>query len=324
MSRFLITGGAGFIGSHLARALAADGARVRVLDDFSTGRRENLHGAGKNIEIVEGDVRERAAVREAMKGVECVLHEAAIASVPASIEDPVTTNDVNVTGTLHLLEAATEAGVRRFVFASSTAVYGDGPTLPVTEDAPPAPCSPYAASKLIGETYGFTFHRLHGLPFTALRYFNVYGPGQDEHSPYAAVIPLFIEKILGGERPVIFGDGRQSRDFIHVSDVVLANRLALEREEAVGRVFNVGRGDETDLNRLAASIAALVGSRIEPLYEAPRPGDIVHSRADIDRARKLLGFEPRTELIEGLRNTVEWYRETTRAGGEKALRDPSR
>ncbi|MFH1278754.1 MAG: SDR family oxidoreductase [Candidatus Eisenbacteria bacterium] len=322
MGRILITGGAGFIGSHVVRLLVTTGdSPLRVLDDFSTGRRENLAGLEKGVEVVEGDVRDERAVSEAMDGADAVIHLAAVASVPESIADPATTNAVNVGGTLNLLEGARKAGVRRFVFASSTAVYGEREKLPVSEEDPKEPLSPYAASKLIGEIYGFAYHRLHGLPFTALRYFNVFGSRQDENSPYAAVIPLFLGRIERGEAPVIFGDGKQSRDFIHVSDVAEANRLALERDEAVGRVFNIGRGEAIDLNRLAALIGRAAGREIPPRREAPRPGDIIRSRANIERARRELGFEPRTGLEEGLRETLAWYRREVAGRGKEALRD---
>lgn len=325
MKRILITGGAGFIGSHVVRRFAAGGASLlRVFDDFSTGRRENLAGWEKAVEIVEGDIRDRRAVAKAMKGTEAVVHLAAVASVPRSIADPTTTNDVNVGGTLNLLEEARKANVRRFVFASSTAVYGERTELPVSEEDPKEPISPYAASKWIGEIYGFAYHRLHGLPFTALRYFNVFGSRQEENSLYAAVIPLFLGRIERGEAPVIYGDGSQSRDFIHVSDVAEANRLALEKDEAIGRVFNIGRGEETDLNRLAALIGRAAGREIPPRYEAPREGDIFRSRADIGRARRRLGFEPRTDVEEGIRETLAWYRENAAGEGERTLGDRTR
>ena len=316
MGRYLITGGAGFIGSHLVKALAGKAEWVRVFDNFTTGRRENLEGLPPNVEIIEGDIRDREAVNRVMKDARYVLHQAALASVPESIEDPVTYEAVNVGGTLNLLIAAAEEKVARFVFASSTAVYGEAAGQPISEEDRPAPLSPYAVSKRVGELYGFTWHGLHRLPFVALRYFNVFGDGQDENSPYAAVIPIFIARILNGEKPVIYGDGTQSRDFIYVSDVVRANLLALEREEAPGEIFNVAGGKGYDLNDLALTLARLIGAPEETIHAEARPGDIVHSLAAIEKARRLLRFEPEIGFEEGLRRTVAWYR--TKTAGDPA------
>jgi len=315
MGHYLITGGAGFIGSHLARIIAGRGERVRILDDFSSGRRENLESIEGDLEVIEGDLRDRGTVRRAVAGIDFVLHHGARASVPQSIEDPAATNEVNVGGTLALLEEAHAAKVARFVFASSTAVYGNSVDEPKREEDRCRPLSPYAASKLAGEMYGFAFHAVHRFPFTALRYFNVYGPRQDENASYAAAIPIFIDRLLRGETPVIYGDGTQSRDFVYVEDVVRANLLALEREEAIGRVFNIARGESTDLNDLVRIIGEIVGRDPAPRHDEARPGEIRHSRAYIDRARKLLRFEPEKSLDEGLRETIAWYRSRFEACG---------
>ncbi|RPJ42802.1 MAG: NAD-dependent epimerase/dehydratase family protein, partial [Candidatus Latescibacterota bacterium] len=270
-------------------------------------------------------IRDLDAVRRAARGVDAILHHAAVVSVPLSVEDPVGTNEVNVGGTLHVLVAAREERARRVVFASSTAVYGDSPKHPKSETDPFLPLSPYAASKCVGEIYGALFHRSHAVPFVALRYFNVFGPGQDEHSPYAAAIPLLTRALLRGERPVIYGDGTQTRDFVFISDVVAANLRALDNEGAVGGVFNIARGVECDLNALAAALSRIVGTASEPRYAPPRAGDILRSLADTRRAREILGFEARVPLEEGLRLTVEWYRENrmsppTGEGGEDGNR----
>jgi len=321
MSRYLITGGAGFIGSHLVRAFARDAEWVRVLDDFSTGRMENLRGAGERVEIVRGDLRDLDTVRRAARGAEYVLHHAAVVSVPLSIADPIRTNDVNVGGTMNVLLAAREERAKRVVFASSTAVYGNSDRLPKREEDPCHPFSPYAATKRIGEVYGDLFHRLWDVPFVALRYFNVFGPGQDENSPYAAAIPLFIRALLRGETPVIYGDGRQTRDFVYIEDVIQANRLALHCPNAVGHVFNIANGIEIDLNHLVAVLGRLIGSLRKPRYAEPRPGDIHRSLADIRLAREVLGFAPAVGLEEGLLRTIEWYRE---ARSEEPARSPRR
>ncbi|MFH1679750.1 MAG: SDR family oxidoreductase [Candidatus Eisenbacteria bacterium] len=308
MSRYLITGGAGFIGSHLVRALAREAEWVRVLDDFSTGRMESLEGVGGRVEVVRGDLRDLDTVRRAARGAEYILHHGALVSVPLSVADPVRTNEVNVGGTLNVLVAAREENARRVVFASSTAVYGNSDRLPKREDHPSEPLSPYAASKRIGEVYGELFHRLHAVPFVALRYFNVFGPGQDEDSPYAAAIPLFIRAFLCGEAPVVYGDGSQTRDFIYISDVVDSNLLALHNAHAIGRIFNIASGKECDINQLVSLLGRLVGSSEKPRREDPRPGDIHRSLGDTRLAREVLGFEPRTGLEEGLIETVAWYR----------------
>ena len=301
--RYLVTGGAGFIGSHIALTLAAQGKRVRVFDDFSTGRIENLTGANgelADIEIMRGDLRDIDAVRAAAVGVEVIFHEAAIASVPRSLAEPALTLDVNVKGTLHTLEAARHAGVRRVVIASSSAVYGDTPTLPLREDLRPRPLSPYAAHKLTSEQLCEVYARLYGLETVALRYFNVFGPRQDPNSEYAAVIPRFVTRLRAGERPIIYGDGEQTRDFIHISDVVRANLLAATVADAVGGSFNIGAGERVSLNQLLRIASELLGAEAQPEYQPARAGDIRDSVADISLARRALGFAPQMSLRAGL------------------------
>ena len=309
MSLMLVTGGAGFIGSHLAGRLLELGHDVRVLDDLSTGRLENIASFRDGIEFVEADVRDLAAIRRSVEGVEVVFHEAALASVPRSIDDPVTSNAVNVTGTLNVLKAGLEAGVRRLVYASSSSVYGDSPELPKLEEMQPAPASPYAVGKLAGEHYCRVFSRLYGLSCVALRYFNVFGPRQDPASQYAAVVPIFVTSLLEGASPVIFGDGDQSRDFTFIENVVAANVLAAESDAAAGQVLNIACGETATVNALFDAIRGIVGSSTEPRHEGSRPGDIRHSFADISKARRLLGFSPSVGFAEGLERTVSWYRE---------------
>jgi nucleoside-diphosphate-sugar epimerase len=300
----LITGGAGFIGSHLAAALIGEGTRVRVLDDLSTGRRENLAGLAGDHELVEEDVRDRGAVRRAVRGVQAVFHLAAEVSVPRSVEDPGRCYGINTLGTVNLLEACREEGVERIVFSSSCAVYGDEPTLPKVEDMLPEPLSPYASSKVTGEHLMRIFSRLHGLHAVSLRYFNVYGPRQDPSSEYAAVIPKFVERMTRGAPPVVFGDGRQTRDFVFVEDVVRANLAAARTPEASGGVFNVGSGRSVDLLALIGELLAVLGRRAEPVFEAPRAGDVPRSSADVSRAARVLGWRAETNLREGLARTV--------------------
>ncbi len=298
--RYLVTGGAGFIGSHIARTLAAQGKRVRIFDDFSTGRAANVTGATGDIEIVRGDLRDAEAVRAAAEGVDVIFHEGAIASVPRSLAEPALTLDVNVKGTLHTLEAARHAGVRRVVIASSSAIYGDTPTLPLSEHMRPRPLSPYAAHKLTSEQLCEVYARLYGLETVALRYFNVFGPRQDPNSEYAAVIPRFVSRLRDGKRPVVYGDGEQSRDFIHISDVVRANLLAATTPDAAGGVFNVGAGERTSLNHLLHIASALLVTEMQPDYQPARAGDIRDSVADISLARQTLGFAPQMSLRDGL------------------------
>jgi UDP-glucose 4-epimerase len=308
MRTFLVTGGAGFIGSHIAAALVARGDRVRVLDNLSTGRLSNMDGFRQAVEFIEGDLLDSRTVAKAVAGVDCVFHEAALASVPLSVERPLEVHAAGATATLALLDAARRAGVRRVVYAASSAVYGDQPTASKREADLPAPISPYAAAKLAGELYCQAFTATYGLQTVALRYFNVYGPRQDPDSPYSAVIPLFITAMLAGRQPVVYGDGRQSRDFSFVDNVVQANLLAAEAPGAVGRVLNVANGRSVDLLALLDVLNRLLGTRLAPRFEPPRPGDVRESMADITLARKLLGYEPGVDFEEGLRRSIDYYR----------------
>jgi len=307
--RVLVTGGAGFIGSHLVRACLDAGEDVRVFDDMSSGKAENLSEVAGEIELVRGSVVDLPALERAALGCEVVYHQAAIASVPQSVDDPVGTHDVNATGTLHALEAARRAGSRRFVLASSTAVYGDGPQLPKREDMPCDPRSPYALQKLLGELYCEQYARLFGFEAVALRYFNVFGPRQDPSSMYAGVIPRFVAALRAGERPRIFGDGLQSRDFVYVADVVAANRACANAPAALaGKTINVGRGVQTTLLELLQRIGDALGRPVpEPSFEPARAGDVRDSQADVSRAEQWLGFRARVPLDEALRETVRWY-----------------
>jgi len=304
----LVTGGAGFIGSNLVRALVARGEGVRVLDDFSSGLRENLEEIRRDIDLVEGDVRDPEACRRACKGAEVVFHEAAIASVPRSIEDPRTSFAVNALGTFNLLAAARDAGARRFVYAASAAAYGTSEAVPKVETMPPEPASPYAADKVAGELYSSMFWRAFGLETISLRYFNVFGPRQDPSNPYAGVIAAFASTMLRGRPPVIFGDGRQSRDFVFVDDIIKANLLAAGAPTVHGEVVNIGTGRSTDLRTMAAAFNRVLGTDFEPIYDAPRPGDVKRSLADVAAARRLLGYKPEVSFEEGLRQTIDWYR----------------
>ncbi|HWQ12716.1 MAG TPA: SDR family oxidoreductase [Roseiflexaceae bacterium] len=309
MDRYLVTGGAGFIGSHIVEALVREGKRVRVFDNFFSGRRENLVHVLDDIELMEGDLRDLEAVRRACAGAAVVFHQGAIPSVQRSIEDPLTSNAANVDGTLNVLIAARDAGARRVVLASSSSVYGDSPTLPKVESMPPDPRSPYAVSKLAAECYALAWTASYGLPAIALRYFNVFGPRQDPRSDYAAVIPRFVTRMLRGEPPVIYGDGLQSRDFTYVADVVAANLLAAEAPPAVSGAFNVACGGRHTLLDLVAALNSLLGTQLAPVHAPPRPGEVRHSQADITRARQALGFAPRYTLLEGLERTVAHFRE---------------
>jgi UDP-N-acetylglucosamine/UDP-N-acetyl-alpha-D-glucosaminouronate 4-epimerase len=310
MKTYLVTGGAGFIGSHLAEELVRRGEKVRVLDSFITGKRENLAPFRSFIELIEGDIRDLDTCRRALRGVDYVLHQAALTSVPRSISDPLLNHDVNINGTVNILLASNEAKVKRFVFASSAAVYGGSQASPLKEGTEGVPLSPYALSKIAGEMYCQLFYQLYGLETVCLRYFNVFGPRQDPFSAYASVIPLFISKILSEERPQIFGDGEQSRDFVFVTDAVEANLRAVEApDEAIGEVFNVACGERTTINTLVREISELTSVPVMPLYTDPRPGDILHSFADIGKARNVLRFEPQVGLRLGLRKTTQWYRE---------------
>ncbi|MDP9242948.1 MAG: NAD-dependent epimerase/dehydratase family protein [Actinomycetota bacterium] len=305
----LVTGGAGFIGSNLALELLARGARVRVFDDLSTGRRSNLDAVSGEVELVEGDVRDPSGLEAAMRGVTTVFHEAAIPSVFRSVGDPRSSHDANATGTLNVLIAARDAEVERVVYASSSSVYGDADVLPVHEELPTRPLSPYGVSKLAGERYLGAFAATYGMAAVSLRYFNVFGPRQNPDAEYAAVVPRFIARTMDEEPVRIFGDGEQSRDFTFVGDVVGANLAAAEApEEAWGRAFNVAYGDRHSVNELLSTIQELVpGEHPEPEREPPRPGDIRDSQADISLARDVLGYEPRSSFAEGLSKTVAWF-----------------
>jgi UDP-glucose 4-epimerase len=307
MARYLITGGAGFIGSNLAHALVARGESVRILDNFSTGRAGNLAGIEEQVEIVRGDLRDPDAVSHAVRGVEIVLHQAALNSNPRSIKEPEPTNAVNVGGTLCLLEAARRSGVRRVVYASSSSVYGESPVLPKTEDLPVMPMAPYGVSKLAAELYCRVFTRVYGLETISLRYFNVFGPRQLPDSEYAAVIPRFLRCMLAGQRPVIFGDGEQSRDFTPVANVVAANLCAAEAAQGIGGAFNVACGQASTLNQVAAWLNEALGTDLPPLHEPPRPADVRHSYASIRQAEELLGYRPRLTVREGLAEAVAWF-----------------
>ncbi len=304
----VVTGGAGFIGSNLVHALLARGDRVRVLDDLSTGRAVNLDDVRRDVELVDGDVRDADAVARAIEGTALVFHQAAIPSVARSVADPVATNDVNVTGTLNVLVSARDAEVERVVYASSAAVYGNADTLPLHEGMPTRPASPYGVSKLAGERYLEAFTRTDGLPTVALRYLNVFGPRQNPRSEYAAAIPRFISCTVGADAPTIFGDGEQARDFVFVDDVVHANLLAAEAiEPAWGRAFNIGRGERRTVNELLDAIRTLVpGEHPTPVNAPPRAGEIRDSWSDISAAREVLGYEPAVAFEEGLRRTIEW------------------
>jgi nucleoside-diphosphate-sugar epimerase len=305
--RYLVTGGAGFIGSHLVENLVKQGHDVRVLDNFLTGKRENIVEFLEEIDLIEGDIRDLETCRQALEGVDFVLHQAALPSVPRSIEDPLLTNEINIGGTLNLLLASKEKKVRKFVFASSSSVYGDDEILPKKEGSEGVPLSPYAVTKLVGEKYCQVFSLAFGLSTISLRYFNIYGPRQDPFSQYAAVIPLFITKIIQGERPVIFGDGEQSRDFTYVANIVAANRLAIEAPETSGEIINVACGDKTTVNQLYETIKKILQKDLAPIFEDPRPGDIRHSFADIAKARELLKYKPKISLTGGLQETIRWY-----------------
>ena len=310
MRNSLVTGGAGFIGSHLAEALLARGDKVRVLDNFSSGKEENLVHILDRVELVRGDLLDEAVLKKAVEGMDYVFHEAAFVSVPQSLEEPDRCFEINVTGTNRLLSLAREAGVKRVVLASSAAVYGENPTIPLSETINPQPLSPYAASKHIGEIYAHLFTAQLGLDVSALRYFNVYGPRQNPASDYAAVVPIFIKKLIEEEQPVIYGDGLQSRDFIFVGDVVQANMLAAETNQAQGRVINICSGQETDLINLIDHLSEIFNREIQPVYQDPREGDIYRSLGDPTLAQELLRFKPVASLADGLKKTVAWMRKS--------------
>jgi UDP-N-acetylglucosamine/UDP-N-acetylgalactosamine 4-epimerase len=314
--KVLVTGGAGFIGSHLIEGLLQRGYNVRVLDNFSTGKRQNLIGlgngkscAGTDFELIEGDIRDRETVCKAMDGMGSVLHQAALGSVPRSVADPVTTHQVNVDGMLNVLLAARDFHAQRVVYASSSSVYGDSTHLPKREGEEGLPLSPYALSKQINESYGNLFMQLYGLETIGLRYFNVCGPRQDPQSEYAAVIPRFISALLSGQAPVVYGTGHQSRDFTYVKDVVRANIYALEAPANIcGSAYNIGRGDKTSLIELLQTLQEILNTKIEPRFEPPRPGDVMHSTADVTLTSGTLGFQAQHDLRNGLEQSIDWYR----------------
>ncbi|HEY4232255.1 MAG TPA: SDR family oxidoreductase [Lacipirellulaceae bacterium] len=310
MAKYLVTGGAGFIGSHIVTALVERGDSVRVFDNLSTGRRANLdHVCGK-FDFVEGDLVNRREVEKALDGIEVVFHQAALASVPRSVAQPLDTNAVCVTGTVNVLDVARLAGVRRVVYAGSSSIYGDRTAAAAKHETDlPAPVSPYAAAKAAGELYCQAFHATYGLETVTVRYFNVFGPRQDPKGEYAAVIPIFATKMLSGERPTIYGDGRQSRDFTYIANVVAGNLLAAEAPNAPGQTFNIACGEQMNLLDLVAAINNVLNTDLQPIFEPPRVGDVRDSLADISSARKVLGYEPAVAFENGLRRSIEYYRQ---------------
>lgn len=309
MFKILVTGGAGFIGSHLTETLLRRGHVVRVLDDFSTGKRENLKfdRAYSSLEIIEGDIRDLGLCQKATKGIDYVFHQAALPSVQRSVEDPLGSNSVNVEGTLNILLASRENKVKRVMYASSSSIYGDTPTLPKKEEMPPTPLSPYALQKYVGEQYCRLFYQLYGLETVSLRYFNIFGPRQDPNSIYSAVIPRFIDALLRSQPPTIFGDGEQSRDFTYIENVVQANLLAMAAEHLHGEAINIACGKRTSLNQLVNVLKKITGSKLSPVYEEPRQGDVKHSLADVRKGKQILNYEPRVGLELGLEKTVEFF-----------------
>ncbi len=307
--KYLITGGGGFIGSNIARALLKEGAQVRIIDNFSTGRKVNLTGIEDKLELIEGDIRDYWTVSEAVAGVDYILHQAALASVPRSIKNPLSSSEVNINGTLNILDAARKAGVKRVVMASSSSVYGDTPTLPKHEGMVPDPLSPYAVSKLADEKYCKVFYDLYGLETVCLRYFNIFGPHQDPQSEYAAVVPKFITSFLNGKQPTVYGDGEQSRDFTFIDNAVSANLKATTAKDAPGKYYNIACGGQYTLNQLLDRLREIIGVDIKAKYDSPRKGDIKHSFADISRAEKDLGYKMIVDFKEGLKKTVDWYKQ---------------
>jgi nucleoside-diphosphate-sugar epimerase len=315
MSHYLVTGGAGFIGSHLCEALVARGERVRVVDNLITGKRANLEHLGDAVEFMEGDLADLDVARRAVQGCEFVLHQAAIPSVPRSVKDPITSNRANIDATLNVAVAARDAGVRRIVYAGSSSAYGNTPTLPKHEEMPTAPLSPYALQKLVGEQYLQLFTRLYGLETVTIRYFNVFGPRQDPSSPYSGVISLFVSALVEGRQPTIYGDGEHTRDFTYVANVVDGVLRACIAQEASGEVINVATGGRVSLNQLFSAIRDLTGARVSPVYAPPREGDVKDSQADISKAQRLLGYQPIVAFEDGLRRTLEWYKADKSASG---------
>jgi UDP-glucose 4-epimerase len=307
MANYLVTGGAGFIGSHLAEELVRRGERVRVVDNLSTGKRQNLAHV-PDVEFLEGDLADLDVARRAVDGMEYVLHQAAIPSVPRSVQDPVTSNRANIDASLNILVAARDAGVKRLVYAGSSSAYGNTPTLPKVETMATAPLSPYALQKLVAEQYGQMFTALYGLETVTIRYFNVFGPRQDPSSPYSGVISLFISALCEGRQPTIYGDGEHTRDFTYVANVVDGVLRACTANGASGEVINVATGGRISLNTLFSTVRQLVGGSVQPVYAAPRAGDVKDSQADISKARHILGYQPQVSFEDGLAKTVAWYR----------------
>ncbi len=307
MAHYLVTGGCGFVGSHLVEALVEKGDRVRVFDNCSTGKTENVAHLKNQIELIDGDLRELDAVQQAVANVDYVFHQGARPSVARSVADPILSNNVNINGTLNLLVAARDAGVKRVVYAASSSAYGNTPTLPRSETLSPQPASPYAITKYVGECYCRVFTQVFGLETVALRYFNIFGPRQNPTSQYSAVIPKFIHTYLHGNSPTIEGDGEQSRDFTYIANAVHANLLACHAEGIAGEMFNIGCGQQTSINTLAGLIGEMMETDAKPVYTASRPGDVRHSCADIGKAQQLLGYEPKVELKAGLRRTIDWF-----------------
>ena len=308
-SEILVTGGAGFIGSHIVDRLINEGIKVRALDNFSTGEKNNLtqHKNNQTFQLIKGDIRNTKQVKKAVKGVDAVIHEAALVSVTRSIEDPQLSNEINVTGTTNILKACIDTNVKRFVYASSCAVYGDTEKLPLSENMTPNPLSPYATDKLTSEKNAKTFHDVYGLETVCLRYFNVYGPRQ-KHGPYSGVISIVINSLLKNKPPTIYGDGKQTRDFVNIKDVVEANMLALSRQEAVGKVFNIATGKATSINNLIKTVQKIMNkTTVNPVYAEPRPGDIKHSYGNIANAQTHLGYIPKIRLEDGLTELIQWY-----------------
>jgi len=309
MEKFLVTGGAGFIGSNICRRLVAQGCFVRVVDNLLTGKKGNIDSFMDKIEFIEADMGDATVARSAMKDIDVVLHQGALPSVPRSVDDPAAAHMHNVDATFTLLLAARDVGIKRFVYASSSAAYGDKPTLPKVETMSPAPLSPYAVGKLVGEYYAKVFHEVYGLETISLRYFNVFGPYQDPTSQYAAAIPAFVTAILKDEPPTIYGDGEQSRDFTYVDNVVEANLLAARAKQTKGEVLNIACGEVVTVNEIIDMINELLGKNIKPIYTDPRPGDVKHSLADITLAEKLIDFKPKVLFRQGLELAINWYRE---------------
>jgi len=313
MARYLVTGGAGFIGSHLVEELLRRGETVRIADNFSTGKRENLP-PGQQVDLVEGDLEDESVARRAVEGCDYVLHQAAIPSVPRSVKDPLTSHRANVDATLQVLLAARDAKVKRVVYAGSSSAYGNTAVLPKREDMKPQPLSPYALQKLVGEQYGQLFSKLYGLETVTIRYFNVFGPRQDPGSPYSGVISVFVKALTEGRAPTIYGDGKQTRDFTYVADVVQGVMLACHAANVSGEVINVACGGRVSLLELLRSLQVILCQEAQPVFAEPRDGDVRDSQADIFKARQLLGFSPTVSFEEGLRRTVAWYRSSITVG----------